>query len=421
MIKKIVLSSLVACLGIADTTYTLDQLITQALHNAPNLQSAQYSYDASRFYKKEAQSSYLPRIDLVGQATQSSISSTEDKLLMGSLSLKQLVYDFGGISSDIASADAQSKSLLMQIKRFIVEKKRDVKESYYKVLEAQALIEVQKENIKLNEAQLYRAQRYFEAGIRTKIDISDAKVTLIQAKIALKNAQYNLELAYAQLDRIVGFHDAIRTYTITQPHLNLESLCSTLSEYPLTLENAIIYGYKHRYEIEEQQYYIKKYQHQIKRAQSQYYPSVYIVGDYTKSDTQKLRSYFPKESWNIGLGVDMNLYAGGATQAHTQAKKIESSRASTQLQDLKLAIKQEITQAYFKVQKSADTVALAQTLLEVSKEKFYQATKRYEHGLCDYIELQQSRQGYIDAKATLIIDYYNYYIARAYLDSALGK
>ena len=59
--------------------------------------------------------------------------------------------------------------------------------------------------------------------------------------------------------------------------------------------------------------------------------------------------------------------------------------------------------------------------MNVSNEKFDQASKRYEHGLSDYIELQEARQGYINAMATLVVDYYDYYIAIAALDNAIGK
>ena len=68
-----------------------------------------------------------------------------------------------------------------------------------------------------------------------------------------------------------------------------------------------------------------------------------------------------------------------------------------------------------------DSVELSQSLLTASEEKFDQAQKRYEHGLSDYIELQQARQGYIDAKSSLVVDYYNYYNAIAVLDNAIGK
>lgn len=39
----------------------------------------------------------------------------------------------------------------------------------------------------------------------------------------------------------------------------------------------------------------------------------------------------------------------------------------------------------------------------------------------DYIELQQARQGYINSKASLVVDYYNFYSALAVLENAIGK
>ncbi|MBA1432030.1 MAG: TolC family protein [Epsilonproteobacteria bacterium] len=83
-------------------------------------------------------------------------------------------------------------------------------------------------------------------------------------------------------------------------------------------------------------------------------------------------------------------------------------------------MKKDVTDAYINLNESKDTVELAQALLQASMEKFTQAQKRYENGLSDYIELQQARQNYIDAKSGLIIDYYKYYDALARMYHATG-
>ena len=135
----------------------------------------------------------------------------------------------------------------------------------------------------------------------------------------------------------------------------------------------------------------------------------------------KLAATTPQDQWQATLNLDWNLYNGGQSDAKSQEKKIQTDILNSQYSYTKLSIKEEITDAYIDVNRSRDSVALAQSLLAVSSQKFDQASKRYEYGLSDYIELQQSRQDYIDAKATLVDDYYNYYIAIAVLDNRVGK
>ncbi len=134
-----------------------------------------------------------------------------------------------------------------------------------------------------------------------------------------------------------------------------------------------------------------------------------------------MKNILPQQQWKVSANLDWNIYRGGDTSAATQEAEIEVHKSEADLIDAKLSIKTETTQAYLNVNRTKDSVELSQSLVEVSNEKFDQASKRYENGLSDYIELQEARQGYIDAKASLVVNYYNYNTAVAVLDNAIGK
>ena len=67
------------------------------------------------------------------------------------------------------------------------------------------------------------------------------------------------------------------------------------------------------------------------------------------------------------------------------------------------------------------SLILNETITASAKKKLYQAQKRYENGLSDFIELQNAQQDYINALTTLVNSYYDYYIALARLDHAVGR
>lgn len=428
ILKYLSLGALVLNLS-ATETYTVDDLILKSLENSPNLQISKSNYEASRSRYDTAFSGYLPTVDLhaaAGKAGMNNVSSAsnemiDDNLLLGKLSASQIIYDFGKTGGNVDSAKFDSDSFLMQNTQDVSDKKRDIKESYYNVLNAIALINVQKENVKLNEAQLYRSQKYFEAGIRTKIDVSDAKVSLIQARLGLKRAEYDLKLAYASLDEVAGFTELEQNYKVYSQELDLDTLFSSLKSYDLDLKDSITHAYKNRAAIKRQESQIKSSIAIEDKISSEYYPSLYVAADYTKQKVEEFKKFTPENQWQASVNLDWNVYQGGATSAKAQEKKINTNISNATLIDYKLSIKKETTQAFINVYKSKDSVELSQSLVQVSSEKFDQASKRYEHGLSDFIELQQARQGYIDAKASLVVDYYDYYIAIAYLDNAIGK
>jgi len=413
----------------AEKIYTVDDLIIQSLENSPNLQISKANYEASKSRYDIAFSSYLPSLDLhasTGKYGQNNTTTTNheminDTLLLGKLSAKQIIYDFGQTSGNVQSSKFEANALNLQNIQEISDKKRDVKEAYYNVLKSLSLINVQKENVKLNDAQLYRSKKYFTAGIRTKIDVSDAKVGLIQAKLDLKRAEYDLELAYANLDQVIGYTQIQHTYKVYSQKLHLDTLYDSLIDYPYSLPESIKFAYKNRAVLQQQKESLKASKAKKEQTTSAYYPALYLLTDYTKQSVDKFKNFIPQDQWQATVNLDWNIYQGGATNASQQEKEININIANATLMNSKLNIKKETTQAYINVNKKKDSIALSQSLVDVSSEKFNQASKRYKYGLSDYIELQQARQEYIDAKANLIITYYNYYTAIANLDNAIGK
>jgi len=413
----------------ANEIYTVDDLIIKSFENSPNLQISKANYEASQSRYDSAFSGYLPSVNFYATAGKTGISDTfggsgdmlNDTLLLGKLSAKQIIYDFGATGGNVDSSKYSSLSFNMQNLEDITNKKREIKEAYYHVLNALALIRVQEENVKLNKAQLYRSKKYFEAGIRTKIDVSDAKVSLIQAKLDLKKAQYQLKLAYADLDEKAGFTELERKYSVYTQELNLSSLFASLSHYEFNLRESIVYAYEHRAVLKKQEAEVQSSLAQESQVSAGYYPSLYLLADYTKQSVDTFKQFVPEDKWQASFNLEWNIYQGGDTNAKNQEKKINTAIANSAVIAVQLRIKKETTRAFLNLHQSRDSVELSQSLVEVSSEKFDQASKRYEHGLSDYIELQQARQGYIDAKASLIIDYYNYYISVAYLDSAIGR
>jgi len=413
----------------AKDVYNIDQLINYALEHSPDLQITTKEYEVSTKKTKQASAYFLPRIDIHGSAGASASSEIitnpdnvkEDTMLLGKISVTQLIYDFGKTSGNYDASKYIQESYNMNNLQSISDKIRDVKSAYYNVLRSMALINVAKENLKLNEAQLYRAQKYFTAGIRTKIDISDAKVNVIKAKIDLKKVKYNLKLAYTILDQVIGIKDIESPYTIQAQNLQLDDIFYTLIPYDMNLYESVNFAYAHRYIIQKFIASKKASKENIRVAKSQYYPSLYLSGDYTRLEAEALNTFLPKDTWQAAVSLDWNIYQGGSSKALIEEQIIQNNISQSRLEFLKLQIKKEVTEAYINLNESKDRVELSEALLMAAQEKFTQAQKRYENGLSDYIELQQARQSYIDAKSSLVIDYYNYYDSLAKMYHAIGK
>ena len=411
---------------------TLDDLIESAITNSPDIKISKAEYQASRQQSIQADADYLPQVDLTAEAGKQGVDyptlsngidlSNDTDFLLASVNAKQLIYDFGKTGGNMESFENQSYAFKASLQQRISDKIYAVKKAYYTLLSDHALIEVNTENIALNSQQLNRSERYFEAGIRTKVDVTDARVNLIEAQLGLQNTKYDMSLSLVDLKKEVGMDNESERYNIEIYIQGPQSadIYASLPKLILPVAQYKEEAYKNRAELDQYIQLLKAAQSVYRQVEGDYYPSIYAKGDYLVQEVDK-NAFAPKEQWKAGISLEWNLYSGNKTDALNEEARIVIMRAQADLENARLRIQKEVNDAYIQVNKQLDNTRLSQSLSIASKEKFSQVQKRYEYGLADYIELQQARQSYIDSRARLMQSYYGYYTAMAALDRAIGK
>ncbi len=409
----------------------IDDFIEIAMDESPDLNISRADYNASVQRTRNASGNYLPRLDLTGSAGVIGIksnSSAQDldnssELLTGTLSASQLIYDFGKTGGNIDAFGYDANASFAGLQQTISNKVYEVKEAYYTALEAKSLIGVNGENVQLNEKQYERSRRYFEAGIRTRIDVTDAKVNLISARLGLQNAHYDFDRARVKLERVIGTEPLGGGYVLMTPTFDSLNLFETLPDVSQPVKTLEIYAFEHRFELKGYAQNMQSARARLTSTRGGYYPRIFVQGDYTytKTGDEAMELFMPEQQWDAMVALNWNLFEGMKTDARVEEQRANVMKSSAQYSDAKLRIRQEVADAHIQVLKNRDSVKLSQSLAEAAKEKFVQAQKRYENGLSDYIELQQARQGYIDAASDLYVNYYNFYIALALQDRAIGR
>jgi len=417
---------LLASTLVLNAAHTLDDLISIALKNSPDINISKLDFSAAKMRINTAQSYYLPTLDFnlgagYGGMKFKNNESIDNTLLSGTLSASQLLYDFGKTSAAIDSATSDANSSEATLNQVISNKIFDVKNAYYIFLQNRSLKIVHEENVNLNEQQLHRSKRYFEAGIRTKIDVTDAKVNLISGQLSQQNNFYDIKLNRVALKKIIGLHSNEDLGEIYQDKLDFTNLVKTLPQNILSMDEAEKFAYQNRYELKAYYHQIKTAESQLRSIDAEYYPAIYALGDYTVQNVDDKQVFTPEQNYQALISAKWNIFSGFKTDAQSNEAKIALLRAKSLLDSAKFSIKEEVDNAFIYLYKSRDALKLSQSLSDAAKEKHIQAEKRYEHGLSDYIELQQSRQNYIDSLAALVTSYYDYYRSLAELDRSIGK
>ncbi len=408
-------------------TLTIDKAIEITLEHSPDVDISRFDFKRAIERSKFQEGYYLPSLDLGATAGRQGMEfkgqdTVNGTMLVGSLSASQLIYDFGKTSGRISAADAEANALEASMNQFISNKILLVKARYYDVLKMKSFIRVNKKNIKLQEGQLRRATRYYESGIKTIIDVSDAKVRLTQAQLQLNNLEYELKLRRAILEQTMGYVPYKGNYILYHKKLDLPNVSRHLPRVSTSLSQLEGFAYEHRYELKSSEFLVESSKSLVESEEGGYLPTLSLRGDYTAQDIDKnFVATTPQRQWQAGVDMTWNLFSGNQTDASVQEAKISSLKAASQVDDVRLLIKRQVIESSLGVQRTKDAVTLSESISKASHQKFIQAQKRYENDLSDYIELQEAQQGYINSLAELVNAYYDYYIALAQLDFAVGR
>jgi outer membrane protein len=406
---------------------TIDEAIEIALKHSPDIKNSQFDFKSAIERNKFQKGYYLPELNFeLSGGRQSTDFKNQKKLngtlLMGRLSASQLLYDFGKTSGRVDASSAQVNAYKATMHQSISTKILYIKARYYDALKMKSIIDVNHKNIKLQEGQLMRAKRYYDEGIKTIIDVSDAQVRLTQAKLDLSNSKYELKLRLALLEEAMGYTPYRSNYELYHKKIDLHNIADNIPKINTSISKLEAFAYEHRYELKSSKYLVESSKHLVESKKGEYLPTLMLRGDYMSQDVDKdFISSTPQKQWQANINMQWNLFSGKQTDASVQEAKISALKASSHVNEIRLLIKRQVVEASLGVRRTRDSVTLSQNITKASKKKYEQAKKRYENDLSDYIELQEAQQSYIKSLGELVSVYYNYYIAIAQLDFAIGK
>ena len=167
----------------------LEDCITIALNNSADIRNARANYGVSKSNVTMARSEFFPT---VGVGTGWRLNDTHTKRYSASTddysfeaSLNQLIWNFGKTNSRIKMQKFYQIADEYNFYNTVREITFNVKERYYEVLAARATVYVNKAYVEINERNYQRTKAYFEEGLKSKIDLVNAEVTLSDSKIQL--------------------------------------------------------------------------------------------------------------------------------------------------------------------------------------------------------------------------------------------
>lgn len=185
---------------------SLNDCISIALNHNPAIKNARYNYGISKSNVGVARSEFFPTVG-VGtgysyNTTSSSKINTDTNAYTVQATLNQLLWNFGRTNANIKMQKFYLIADEYNFYNTVRETTFNVKQKYYEVLAARATVLINKAYVQINERNYQRTKAYFDEGIKSKIDLvnaevtlSDLKIQLVQAENSYKNSLVNLNNA----------------------------------------------------------------------------------------------------------------------------------------------------------------------------------------------------------------------------------
>jgi outer membrane protein TolC len=196
--------------------YAIEQAVSIAEENNPNLTRFEYDMQSAEYGRKAAKGGFLPSIDLSLNYFR---SNTELNRVYGdpSKDFRATVdftfsYDLFNGMSDAAEISRQSANYSIAKENWINERRQthlSVKQSHLNLRAFDEISRINERNLRAAEEEYRLAQERYRVGAGTQLEVTEAQVSLTRARVQLVAAKYDAMISQAQLEAAMGIMEGV--------------------------------------------------------------------------------------------------------------------------------------------------------------------------------------------------------------------
>lgn len=414
---------------------TLEQCISIALeHNADAIISQRYVESAGAEVRG-AVANFLPQLD-ASSSYSHSVQSFQDPLsgislegiyvperylerksdsYSAGLSLSQSLFRGGYNWANLSYARAghrRAQDSYEQTKQSLA---LEVKMRYYELLKAARLLQVAEELVRSSEEQVKREENLYQIGATAKTNLLRAKVKLGEDRLNLISARNNLSVARANLNDILGWDldtpvEVVDNLAVERSSLDLAALIEeAISRHP---------------SVKMAQAQLQQAKASVRMAKSGRMPSLSASGSYSWGDSdlpKDLTDWKDHDSWRVGLSLGLPIFDGFATKSSIRRAQLNLAVAQEDLKQAKRDVSLAVKQAFLNVNEAEERIQVTEESVALAEEETRLAEERYRLGASFMLELIDAQVAFSTAQTNHISALYDYKLAVAQLEQAVGK
>jgi TolC family type I secretion outer membrane protein len=389
---------------------SLQECIAIALNNNIDVLTAQNDVVAAKSRSTKAKSSYFPQLSVQNNLFSFGSDGVLNKTTTGTaLSVNQNIYDGGLREANIQGARygvIQNQTGLTRTTQTVV---FNVTQAYYEMLRARQLAEVAQSNVNYNEGLREQVKTRVDLGDAANVDILPVEAQLASAQVALLSAQNSVRTSAIQLQNVMGVSP--------ESDFDIQEINDPPTAEVEQLDNYMGSALKSRPDILQSQAGVGAAKAAVKSSRIPLYPYPSISGQYQRG----LAGGFNTSGTQIVGGINFNIFDGKANRAAYREAQANRANAELQAQQIGRTIHLQVEEAYLNLTNAKERMAVSAVSLDAATKNYEVQKERYAQGLGIMLDMLNAEVQVVNAQADVVQARYDYYIALAQMDYAVGK
>ena len=391
----------------------LDQLITQAMANYPDIAAQQAALRQSRENVRAEAGVFLPSLTGTGLADRNKSSGASiapgfpafiTDIFEANVNVSYTLDLWGAERRTLEGLKAQAEAQNFQLEASYLTLTSNVAAAAIQLAATRDLLDATQQIIQLEEKQLTVIQRRVQLGSQTSADVLQQQSNLAQVRASLPPLQQQLAVSAHQLAVLTGQfpHDA------TAPDLKLADL-KLPQDLPVSLPSALV---AQRPDIRAQAALMHQASAAVGVATANMLPQLTLTGSFGGESLRFASLLEPgSNAWSIAGQITQPLFEGGALNAKRRAARAAFDEASAQYKLTVLTAFQNVADTLTALDNDAQALSAQFAALNAAQDSLDLIRRQYDIGTANYVTLlaaqqsyQQTRLAYVRALATRYTD-----------------
>jgi outer membrane protein TolC len=401
---------------------TLDEAVDLALRVSPAMVQRQGAVQTAESAERTTGwGAYLPFVQLSSGASRASndrFDSNTNTVVSGSSDSYNARVSTGfdlftgfrrGAAHEQARANTNAAEASLVASRF--QTALTAKQAFFNVLRADETIRSAQATLDRALQGLRAAEQRLTVGSATRSDSLRAQLEVMQARQSLLAAQNRKQAFSYTLGAVIGYDGAVNAdpATATEPTplalAEAELLALAITGSP-SVEAALA-----SHDANESA---------ISVARASYFPALSVSGGYTWNNTDFTLSG-GRTSWTTGLSLSYPLFNRFTREDNYERARVNARTTQYALDDARRQTRAEVRTAIDGLWFAEQQITIAREAAAVAAEDLRVQQTRYELGASTILDRITSQASLANAELNLIDARYDYLIARARLESLVGR